>query len=235
MTKEEFSASPPYGTYSSFKSVVLDLGSKGLPHKIDRSTLASRSGSDQSALLNAFRWLKLIDKDGHPTKDMEDLSKSEEDYTAVFANIIRKSYPLFTDDNLDVKKGTTAQLQSAFQSYGISGSTLPKSITFFLNACKDAGIEVSAYFKAPRVTKSNNGAAKRKPKGKQKTVVTPLSSGTNTEMVDPDKYVTIPIPVFGHEDGKVILPKGLSEAEWNTAKEMIEFIIGKYEYRNTND
>src|SRR6266478_5192805 len=54
---------PPYLPFRTFKSYIESLSSSGIPAKIDRTVLRSRSGSEQTMILASLRYLGLISAD----------------------------------------------------------------------------------------------------------------------------------------------------------------------------
>ena len=123
-----------------------------------------------------------------------------------------------------------------FRQLDISGSTLTKSIAFFLAAAKEAGIQISPHVKAPSAT--NGGAIKKK--GLRALPTTPLSSNNIIPSPPSEEHkgreapkslpgmITIPIPIFGMKDGAIYLPDSMDERQWTSVIKMTEFILKNY-------
>ena len=158
-----------YATFKSFFSKVED----GLPGRIDRGVLKYTSGAIATQLMHGFRALGLTDEQGQPNKAMEDLASAyaQNDKEALRA-MLRKAYPTILDGKFNLARATHSQLREKFESMGISGDTIRKSMTFFVAAAKDAEIEVSRFVsaqaKATGSPHTSNGGRKTKPSGARK-------------------------------------------------------------------
>jgi hypothetical protein len=226
------SIKPPYATYRSFTSLIEDLrGHDVMPGMIDRGFLSKRSGSEQSALMATLKWFGLTDANGVPTALLREyVGANAEAAKELFSEMIHSSYSAVTDGTFPLQSATTNMLADKFREYEISGSTLSKSISFFLSAAKDAGITVSPHAKAPAAP--SNGGSKRKakpPAGAQPPA--PPSAGAHdaTKPKPPrEKMVAIPIPIFGGQDGVIYLPGQMTEKQWESVIRMTEFILKNY-------
>ncbi|TVT61016.1 MAG: hypothetical protein FHK80_00345 [Azoarcus sp. PHD] len=228
-------AKPPYTSYRSFENLIKEFRDhEVLPDVIDRSYLSKRSGSEQSALIATLKWFGLVDEASAPTNRLRDYVAADDAQSKVLLKeMVVGAYSLMTDDAFNLRGATTAQMADRFRQYEISGSTLTKSVGFFLAAAKDAGISVSPHVKPPAATP--NGAGKRKPKtGGAPLVVSgkpPLGSGgEDSPQGRPDRTgtITIPIPIFGMQDGAIYLPEGMNERQWKSVISMTEFILRNY-------
>jgi hypothetical protein len=150
----------PYTSFSTLSRLIEQMAEEGgAPSRMDRSYLSKLPGGAQTIFLSSSKALGLIDEAMHPTKTLEALiDASPEDRKVLMAELIRKNYagPLSLGE-----RATQQQLEEEFRKLGVSGSTLRKSVGFFLNACKYAGISYSPNFKLPKV-QSNGTRAKRK-------------------------------------------------------------------------
>ncbi|WP_146910184.1 DUF5343 domain-containing protein [Arenimonas daejeonensis] len=157
-------AKPPYITYKTWQWLIGELRTHDvLPGAIDRGYLKKRSGSEQSGLIAALKWFGMIDDSGAPTQLLRDYIVADEiKAAAMFKKMVEQSYSAVTDGSFALGSATTNMLADKFREFEISGSTLTKSISFFLSAAKDAGIKVSPHAKAPPAP--SNGGTKRKTK-----------------------------------------------------------------------
>ena len=221
---------PPYTSYRSFLTLMNELKDhEVMPAAIDRSYLSKRSGSEQSALIATLKWFGLIDESGAPTPLLEEyVVSNEEQSKEMLKSMVESAYGSITDGTFNLRSATTSQLADKFREYEISGSTLNKSVTFFLSAAKEAGIPVSPHAKAP-VT--SGGGMKRKPKPTVPPVVQ-QQPGPANERSKPkaprEGMVAIPIPIFGGQDGVIYLPGDMSEKQWENVIKMTEFILKNY-------
>ena len=138
---------PPYLSFSTFTSFLDSLRVSGVPTRIDRSIMASKSGSTQVLLLSAVRYLGLASENGIPTPDLERLVQSEgRQNQEVWHRVLTKAYSsLF---RLDLQRATTQQLSEALSKEGLSSQdTIRKALNFFSLAAKKAGIKLSPHIK----------------------------------------------------------------------------------------
>jgi hypothetical protein len=170
---------PAYSTAALFNRFINGLRDNGIPSRIDRSVLGKMSGGEQSSLLATLRFLKLIEANGIPKSELAQLVETQgEEYKAVLAAVIKAAYDFLFDGSIEIAKATGQQVADKFRALDISGSTVTKSMTFFLGVAKDAGITISSHVKPPPAQKSANGAAKRKkPAGEEQSDSTSNSGG----------------------------------------------------------
>ena len=224
---------PPYTSYRSFLNLVSELKEHDvMPSAIDRSYLSKRSGSEKSALIAALKWFELVDDDGTPTERLENfIAADEQESKTLLKEMVESSYGAITDGTFNLRSATTSQLADQFRQYEISGSTLSKSITFFLAAAKEAGIAVSPHAKVPPVTSSGNGKRKTKvavtPPVAPQSPVHPAHEPSKPKPPRAD-MVAIPIPIFGGQDGVIYLPGQMTEKQWENVIKMTEFILKNY-------
>ena len=147
--QERAKAVPPYVPYRTFRT-FLELLTEGIPDRIDRSVWGSRfSGSSGSQLMTALKALGLIDATGRPQRELERLALAEgRERREAFRDMLRRSYgPVF---ELDLTRATRAQFHEAFRRFGAREGVLAKCEAFFIQAARDAGIELSQYITAGR-------------------------------------------------------------------------------------
>ena len=146
---------PPYVAYRTFRNFLVQMEKQGLPGRIDRSVLAHKSGSVQSQLLLALRFLGLIHKSGKPTEDLKRLLTGiQRERMAHFKSLLERSYPFVFGSGFDVETATSDQTEELFGRTGASGETLRRCISFFVSAARESGIPVSSYIKPHRGKKS---------------------------------------------------------------------------------
>lgn len=224
---------PPYTSYRSFMNLMSELKEHDvMPSAIDRSYLSKRSGSEKSALIATLKWFELVHDDGTPTERLENfIAADEQESKTLLKEMVESSYRAITDGTFNLRSATTSQLADQFRQYEISGSTLSKSITFFLAAAKEAGIAVSPHAKVPPVT--GNASGKRKTKAAVTPSAAPHAQLHSTHEPSKPKppradMVAIPIPIFGGQDGVIYLPGQMTEKQWENVIRMTEFILKNY-------
>lgn len=146
---------PPYIAFSTFFSYIKGLEKAGIPDRIDKSLLRNMSGGNQSALLSSLRWFGLIDSDGAHGASLEALVRAGEGAGTVLREMLPKAYKFMADGSIPLDRATGAQVEEKFKAYGLTGSTVAKAMAFFIAACKEAAIPLSAHIKLPKVAKAN--------------------------------------------------------------------------------
>lgn len=228
--KSEKQLTPPYTSYGSFSNFIGTLRSDGLPSRIDRSVMTNLSGSVQSAILSACRWLELVDEEGTPTERLKRLVQAgEEEYPQALRSLLEDSYS-FLNDGFDLKNATGAQVAEQFRKrFGIQGSTVNKCMSFFLHAAEDAGIEVSRHVKPPPIQKG--GGARRKKKVRRKKAPETGSHEQEAPHVERERaseMVKITVPLHDMRDGEIWFPKGMNGDQWSYALQMARLILEHY-------
>ena len=145
MTKVAF----PYVSYRTFRN-FLELLKEGLPSRIDRSVWGPRySGTTGQQLMTALKSLHLISDSGVPTPKLEELVSSTGTQRQLkIKDILEFKYSdIF---QIDLVRATRSQFNESFRSVGINDGMLNKCQLFFIQACQDAGIELSSYILARR-------------------------------------------------------------------------------------
>src|SRR6266404_975024 len=166
---------PPYLSFSTFTSFLDALRVSGVPTRVDRSIMASKSGSTQVLLLSAIRYLGLASDNGVPTPDLERLVQSEgRQNQEVWHRILTKAYP--TLFRMDLQRATTQQVSEALSKEGLSSKdTIRKSLNFFCLAAKKAGIKLSPHIK-PYAGLRQTGRRARASAEEQKETISRASS-----------------------------------------------------------
>lgn len=154
---------PPWMAFQTLWSFTQELSEHDLPPVIDRSLMASKSGTDQANLLAALKSFGLIDESNRVQPALAEIASSDPEIRKLaLGELVAKYYagPL----EVSSANGTQAQLVDRFrEEYGIAGAdTLRKATTFFLQACRTAEIPVSPYFKSTRASSGGGGSKTRK-------------------------------------------------------------------------
>jgi hypothetical protein len=153
-------AVPAYISYKTFSNFIDTLHRVApMPNRIDRSVMGSLSGSNQSHLLAALRYLGLISPTRTPTRELTELVKANnEDHKIILRRVLTGSYP-FLFEGFDLRGATIQEIEERFARAGASGDTLRKCVAFFLSAAKIAGIQTSPFASAKRRPRRTAGAA----------------------------------------------------------------------------
>lgn len=225
---------PPYVTHATFGNFIKDLRETGIPSRIDKSVLSRLSGSSQSALIAALKWLDLTDAAGVPTTKLNQLVAAEgPKYSEAMRSVLEASYAFMTNGSIDLAKGTGSQLEGKFREYDITGSTVIKCMAFFITAAREAGVQLGPHIKAPKAPSSNGG--KKRPKKTAPSLDDDDDEGGASGGGDQDGipdsmtgFVKIPIPLHGMDDGAVFLPDNLTPSQWAYALKITKFLIENY-------
>jgi hypothetical protein len=169
---------PPYLSYKTFHGFIERLRARlPLPNRIDRSVMAELSGSNQSQLAAALRYLQLIGPSNSPTGTLVALVKAEgADYQKTLRALLISRYT-FLFDSGDLRRLTPQDIHQRFATVGASGETIRRCTSFLLAAARHAQIPVSAF-----VTHGPN-MNKRKLKGKSRLPSLSTSSDNSDENV----------------------------------------------------
>jgi hypothetical protein len=130
------------------------------------------------------------------------------------------------DQELDLKNASAGQLTEKFRTLGISGSTLTKTIAFFLMAAKECGIPVSPHVKPPPAPKSN-GTSTRKAKPSNEWESGRTDSIAVAPPVDDDSE-RFEIPLPGKRSAQIIVPTDIDADDWEMLQNMLMFYIKRW-------
>ncbi|MDN2679343.1 DUF5343 domain-containing protein [Janthinobacterium sp. SUN033] len=232
-SKTERLATPPIVSFSSFVSFLNQLREHGhVPTRIDKTLMPTASGSQTSGMLAALKYLSLIDDVNRPSETfqslvMEDDSKRKE----TIEQVLRSSYSfLFSDSNFNLEKATSGEMTEKFRELNISGSTLTKTISFFLAAAKESGIKVSSHIRPPTTVRLAKGA-KKTSKLREDEPAAP-----KTDQEDPTGTERFEIPIPGKTSVKVIVPGDLDADDWEMLQSMITVYIKRWKgFKSPNE
>jgi hypothetical protein len=169
MESEAQQFKPPYGiawrTFVNFLDRIAELEREGAaPPRIDRSFLTGLSGNDQSYLMSALRGFGLLgpapENKVEPT--LIELATDLEGRPVRVANLLKRYYPQVIE--LAEKKETPAKLEETFRSYGLSGETMRKAITWYMHAALFAGLPLSPHWATPKPARGGTTPGSRRGK-----------------------------------------------------------------------
>ena len=223
-------ATPPYASYASFKSFINGLGESTVPSRIDKTVMSNYSGSTQYALLPALQWLGLTDSEGTPSDLLKALSTANEsEFGSILNPVIREKYGFLFSGEIDLESASTGQVEEAFKSQNISGSTVTKCISFFLKIANEAGIAVSPHVKAPAIKRSSPSSPKNRSQSSKGGASGQTPQARTTEHSSPPQDMEqFTIPIRGLNDGRVWLPKDLDDDQAARALRIIKYNLEQY-------
>lgn len=141
---------PPYVTYRTFTG-FLGMLRQGVPDRIDRSLMRHLSGTNQGLLLQALKYLYLVDDEGMTLGALHQLVEDEgQEREQALQRILKDSYTFLFDGNgFNLATATPGQFDEKFRLTGASGETVKKCQTFFLAAARDASLPISIHIDRP--------------------------------------------------------------------------------------
>ena len=139
--KVKLGLSPAYAPWSEMQATLRRL--RGFrPPKVDIAFLRMHriAPKNERAVVNALRYLGLIDAEGVPTEKLARLQGG--DYVKGLATVVGEAYAdLF--QRVDLKDASVETINNYFLTRKVGTSVAPKCTRFFLGICHEAGIEVS--------------------------------------------------------------------------------------------
>jgi|GEM_PF-2218132 len=152
---------PPALPYRSFKIALAGFKRQNMLHdRLDRGAFSSKLfNTNLRETIEAYRFLGLIDADSTPTSDFRELVQAcgEAGWPGALRSVLERSYHrLLACEPANMTSG----LLRAFRStYGVGAENSRKRCTFFLHACRDAGLVAPANHAAD--TRTGSGVAMR--------------------------------------------------------------------------
>lgn len=154
---------PPYISFKTLLGVFDRMAKEGIPPQIDRSFLTGMSGGYQTQVLNALRFLGLIEgEEGSVAEEMLEVVDIDTRKKSL-GTILWNRYP--EPARLGEENATQGQLAAWFRDqFSLAAETQDKAVAFYLQAANYAEIPVSPFFKKPRVTSgTRKRSVRRKP------------------------------------------------------------------------
>src|SRR5438552_16595082 len=102
-SKTEKKLVPPYIAYKTFRNFTDGL-KVTTPNRIDKSVMPSLSGANQSGLMIALKYLKLILDDGSTTSELTKLAKSQDsERKKILKDVLSSAYPFMFTESLKLQ------------------------------------------------------------------------------------------------------------------------------------
>ena len=208
---------PPYVSYGSFINFINKLREETIPDRIDKSSMSNYSGSTIYSLMPALQWLRLIDENGTPSTSLRNIvSANEEGTKDILKNLVRERYDFLFNADFDLSSASSGQVIEAFMAQNISGSTINKSISFFLSIASDSGIRISPHVRPPAARRKSSPKRKKKAPAAAEEA---SDTGSVQVVATPVDMEKISFSLRGKPDATIHLPKDLDGEE---AKRVIE-------------
>jgi hypothetical protein len=135
---------PPYLPFATFLSAVQNLRAHGLPDNVDKTAWPSKSWGDQVLIVNALKFLGLIDEAGNTQEDLKalvDTQENSDEEKRLLGDALRSKYSKAFELNL--KTATIGQILEVIGQYGPTGETKKRGARFFLKAAHYCKIPLS--------------------------------------------------------------------------------------------
>lgn len=153
--------------------------------------------------MTALKVLNLIDSEGHPANELEQLVHAEgEARRALLRRILERFYtPVFA---LDLSRASKGQFHDAFRTFGTKEGVLAKCEAFFIRAAQAAGIELSR-----RIVAGRHGTARARAASVavRQRIPTPLAATVENPALPVPSEVPRPAPSIKLELADKILAK----------------------------
>jgi hypothetical protein len=175
---------PPYLSWKTFSGYLKSLA-QGIPDPIDPSGMLTLNGSNRRLVMNALRYLKLVDGKDYKAKELQPLveAMAKEDANQKKTSLramLEKAYP-FLFQGFDLGTSTPAAFGKKFSEAGLGGQTVAKGEAFFIEAAKEAGVTISPYILGSRKKGPKPGSGPSIPRIKKKSPELNLGSGEHGE------------------------------------------------------
>lgn len=204
---------PPYLPWATFTAFLGSLKATP-PTRIDNSVMKGKSGTDQSQIKTALRFLGLIGPGDVVTPALRELLQAQgtASWPGNLQNLLKPRYQGVVG-SVDLSAGTLGELREAFsQNADVTGSVRDKAVRFWLSAMKEADVPLSPHFAAGAATgdkpKRSSGPRGRKPRAAEEDDVDTLIEKP------PEGTSEVRLPIPGKPDLRMWLPADLTEVEW---------------------
>lgn len=131
----------PYAPFGCVITVIKRLRERGLPETltIQEITRVGVSEGNASRTLQALKFLKLVDEEGHRTQTFDRLGRvPTSEYAEVFGEIIKEAYgDVFTI--VDPAEATDIEINDAFRYYQPQAQR-GRMVTLFRGLCQEVGL-----------------------------------------------------------------------------------------------
>lgn len=141
MARRKQQLSPPYAPWAEMRETLEKL--RGVrPSRVDIAFLQTYgiAPRNERTVINALKYLEIIDSEGVPTDRLMQLQGGE--YVENLGRIVKQAYTnLF--ERINLKDATLETIHNYFLTQGAAPSVAAKCGRFFIGICKEAGIEIS--------------------------------------------------------------------------------------------
>ncbi|MDD1677963.1 MAG: DUF5343 domain-containing protein [Methanomicrobiales archaeon] len=216
---------PPYISYSTFRTMVGNLKEHGVPAQMDSSVLGNFSGTVKTQLLTAMRFLDLIEQGGKTGSKLNGLAEAFQtpQWGPTLAAVLRESYkPIVAHD---LKTATPHMIDRAFRDeYGAADAVQKKCVTFFLHAAKDAAMGLSTHLshktRRPAKRGSQQGSTRKK-------ALIPVSASATAALESLHGVVAPPVRAASSQLVLQLLEPGMDDDVQNAVWILLKYLRKK--------
>lgn len=145
----------PYAPFGCVMAVIRRLRERGLPETLamQEITRVGVSEGNASRTLQAIKFLKLVDEEGHRTQTFDRLGRvPTNEYADVFGEIIKEAYKdVFAI--VDPAEATDIEINDAFRYYQPQAQR-GRMVTLFIGLCQEVGLVAGGPPETRRRTKA---------------------------------------------------------------------------------
>jgi hypothetical protein len=144
---------PSYGSYQMFQRFLEDLREPGVPERISKDALRTLAhpltDRNYTYVRATLRHLELMRADGTPEDLLAVLVYAKgEERKKILRQILQNSYPFILGEEreeFDLATARDDEFSQRFERFNFSKEIARKAESFFLNAAKDAGLQISRH------------------------------------------------------------------------------------------
>jgi hypothetical protein len=209
-----------YVPWQTFCGLLDRLKATAIPTRLDSSMLRHMSGTAQSQLNSALKFLGLIDGDGSVTETFRELVRAYKtpQWKDHLASLILRNYEPIVGQ-LDIKTATPGQLREAFQQRGgVDGATSQKAVRFYLMALKSAEVAFSPHLRV------RQRASRRSTVRRGITPKTLLDRDIERPSV-PHGTFRVSFEVLGFPHASAIIPEEISDDQWAAMSNYVKTVL----------
>ena len=236
---------PPYISPKSFFGIIAHFKKTIPPARIDNSVVSHLSGTMQSQLKSALRFLKLTTENEAVTDTFRALVSSyqTDQWVKQLTSVIEDAYAPITA-GLDITTTTINELQGRFREHGsVEGDTVGKCIRFYLAILKEANVSFSPHLiirkKNPPRKRIRQTIRKSDAENVSQDTLANQPSDTSQPEISPyeQNKVSTPVPVGAGQVWTLKHDKEYSESDVKRFIKIVEIVLleGRQEKRRREE
>jgi hypothetical protein len=218
---------PPYVPYQTFEAFIERIKGTVTPNRVDSSLVRHLSGSAQSQLFIALRYLGLTQVDGKVNPSFKELVAAYKtpEWKSKLADLVKTAYADLIGE-LDVTNATPAELKERFRDEGgVEGDTVEKCVRFYLMALKEADVKFSPVLKIRQRSPKGSSGARTRGAGRRDSDELDGDDDDGNDLAQPASgTLRLPFSLPGKPLSVIAVAKDITEQEW----EIIDTYVRNY-------